>query len=92
MKKSLKIVFILCLILGIVAAGINFVAAGQKDRLAEIEAQQAARKQALAQIEAAESMMEEGALELDIQEQVIKDGWVELEQGKMTTIKSFFEV
>ena len=54
MKKSLKIIFIICLIIGIAAAGINLFAASQAGRLAEIETQQAARKQALAQIEAAD--------------------------------------
>lgn len=54
MKKSLKIVFIICLIIGIAAAGINLFAASQAGHLAEIEAQQAARKQALAQIAAAD--------------------------------------
>jgi len=54
MKKSLKIILIICLIIGIAAAGINLFAASQAGRLVEIEAQQAARKQALAQIEAAD--------------------------------------
>lgn len=54
MKKSLKIILIICLIIGIAAAGINLFAASQAGRLAEIETQQAARKQALAQIEAAD--------------------------------------
>ena len=54
MKKSLKIILIICLIIGVAAAGINLFAASQAGRLAEIEAQQAARKQALAQIEAAD--------------------------------------
>ena len=54
MKKSLKILFILCLVIGVAVAGINLFAASQSDRLAEIEAQQAARKQALAKIEAAD--------------------------------------
>lgn len=54
MKKSLKIILIICLIIGIAAAGVNLFAASQAGRLAEIETQQAARKQALAQIEAAD--------------------------------------
>ena len=54
MKKSLKILFILCLVVGVAVAGINLFAASQADRLAEIEEQQAARKQALAQIAAAD--------------------------------------
>lgn len=54
MKKSLKIILIICLIIGIAAAGINLFAASQAGRLVEIETQQAARKQALAQIEAAD--------------------------------------
>ena len=45
MKKSLKIILIICLIIGIAAAGINLFAASQAGRLAEIETQQAARKQ-----------------------------------------------
>ncbi|MDO5325041.1 MAG: hypothetical protein Q4G06_13615, partial [Clostridia bacterium] len=54
MKKSLKILFILCLVIGVAVAGLNLFAASQADRLAKIEAQQAARKQALAQISAAD--------------------------------------
>jgi len=54
MKKSLKILFIVLLIIGIAAVGVNVFAASQQGRLAEIEAAQAARKQALAQIEAAD--------------------------------------
>ncbi len=54
MKKSLKIVFIICLVIGIAAAGVNLFAASQSARLAEVEEQQAARKQALAQIAAAD--------------------------------------
>ena len=54
MKKSLKILFILCLVVGVAVAGLNLFAASQSDRLAEIEEQQAARKQALAQIAAAD--------------------------------------
>lgn len=54
MKKSMKIVFVICLVISILAAGLNLFAAGQKEHLAEIEQQQAARKKALAQIEAAD--------------------------------------
>ncbi len=54
MKKSLKIVFIICLIIGVVAAGLNLYAGTQAGNLAEIEEQQAARKKALAQLETAE--------------------------------------
>ena len=54
MKKSLKIIFIICLIIGVAAAGINLFAASQQGRLESIAAQQAARKQALAQIAAAD--------------------------------------
>ena len=56
MKKSLKILFILCLVVGVAVAALNLFAASQGDRLAEIEAQQAARKQALAQIAAADTL------------------------------------
>ena len=54
MKKSLKIIFIICLVIGVAAAGINLFAASQQGRLESITAQQAARKQALAQIAAAD--------------------------------------
>ena len=54
MKKSLKIIFIICLIVGVAVAGVNLFSASQAGRLAEIEEQQAARKQALAQIAAAD--------------------------------------
>ena len=54
MKKSLKIVFIVCLVLGIALGALNLFAGAQKHHLADIEAQQAARKKALAQIEAAD--------------------------------------
>ena len=53
MKKNLKIVFIICLVIGILATGVNLFAASQQGRLTAIEEQQAARKKALAQIEAA---------------------------------------
>ena len=56
MKKSLKIIFIICLIVGVAVAGVNLFSASQAGRLAEIEAQQAARKQALAQIAAADTL------------------------------------
>ena len=54
MKKSLKIVFIICLVIGIAAAALNLFAGAQAGNLADIEAQQAARKQALAQLEMAD--------------------------------------
>lgn len=54
MKKSLKIVFIVCLVLAIAVAALNIYAGAQKDRIAELEGQQAARKKALATIEAAD--------------------------------------
>ena len=54
MKRNLKIVFIVCLALGIALGALNLIAAGQKEHLAEIEAQQAARKKALGQIAAAD--------------------------------------
>ena len=54
MKKSLKIVFFICLVIGIAAAALNLYAGSQSGVLAEIEAQQAACKQALAKIEAAD--------------------------------------
>ena len=54
MKKNLKIVFIICLVLGIAVGALNLIAGAQKGHLAEIEEQQAARKKALAQIEAAD--------------------------------------
>ena len=54
MKKSLKTIFIICIVLGLLAGGLNIFAGAQKDRFAEIEEQQAARKQALAKIKAAD--------------------------------------
>ena len=54
MKKNIKIVFIVCLVLGILLGALNLFAASQRGHLAEIEAQQAARKKALGQIEAAD--------------------------------------
>ena len=56
MKKSLKIICIICLIVGVAVAGVNLFSASQAGRLAEIEEQQAARKQALAQIAAADTL------------------------------------
>ena len=41
MKKSLKIIFIICLIVGVAVAGVNLFSTSQAGRLAEIEAQQA---------------------------------------------------
>ena len=54
MKKSLKVIFIICLILGVLAAGVNLYAASQMEHLHELEQQQAARDKALATIKAAE--------------------------------------
>ena len=54
MKKNLKIIFVVCLALGIALGALTLAAGAQKHRLVEIEAQQAARKQALAQIAAAD--------------------------------------
>lgn len=54
MKKSLKIVFIICLVIGVAAAALNLFVGAEAGKLADIEAQQAARKQALAQIEMAD--------------------------------------
>jgi len=54
MKKSTKIIFILCLVIGIACTGINLFASAQMDRLAGLEEQQAAREKALAQLEMAD--------------------------------------
>ena len=54
MKKNLKIVFVVCLVLGIALGALNLIAGAQKGRLAHIEEQQAARKKALGQIAAAD--------------------------------------
>ena len=54
MKKNLKIVFIVCLVLGIALGALNLYAASQRGHLAELEEQQAARKKALGQIAAAD--------------------------------------
>ena len=54
MKKNHRIIFLICLAVGIVLAGLNLIAAGQKGHLAAVEEQRAARKKALAQIETAE--------------------------------------
>ena len=54
MKKNLKIIFIICLVIGIAATALNLVAGAQAGKLADVEAQQAARKQALAQLEMAD--------------------------------------
>ena len=54
MKKSLKVIFIICLILGVFAAGLNLYSASQMEHLQELEQQQAARDKALATIKAAE--------------------------------------
>ena len=54
MKKNLKIIFIICLVIGIAATALNLVAGAQAGKLTDVEAQQAARKQALAQLEMAD--------------------------------------
>ena len=54
MKKNVKIVFIICIVLGILAGAMNLYAGAQEDRLQEIQAQQDARKQALGQLKMAE--------------------------------------
>ena len=54
MKKNIKLVFIVCLVLGILVGALNLYAGAQRAHLAELEEQQAARKRALAQIEAAD--------------------------------------
>ncbi len=54
MNKKLKIVFIVCLVLGIALGALNLFAMSQKHHLVEIEEQQAARKKALGQIAAAD--------------------------------------
>lgn len=54
MKKNIKLVFIICLVLGIVLGALNLYAGAQRKHLAEIEEQQAARKKALGQIAAAD--------------------------------------
>lgn len=54
MNKKLKIVFIVCLALGIALGALNLFAMSQKHHLAQIEEQQAARKKALGQIAAAD--------------------------------------
>lgn len=54
MKKNIRLVFIVCLVLGILLAALNLYAASQRGHLAELEAQQAARKKALGQIAAAD--------------------------------------
>ncbi len=54
MKKNLKIIFIICLVLGVALAALDLFANSQRGHLAELEAQQAARKKALGQIAAAD--------------------------------------
>ena len=54
MKKNIRLVFIVCLVLGILLAALNLYAASQRGHLAELEEQQAARKKALGQIAAAD--------------------------------------
>ena len=54
MKKNLKIIFIICLVLGVALAALDLFANSQRGHMAELEAQQAARKKALGQIAAAD--------------------------------------
>lgn len=54
MKKNIRIIFIVCLVLGLALGALNLYASSQRGHLAELEAQQAARKKALGQIEAAD--------------------------------------
>lgn len=54
MKKNIKLVFIVCLVLGLVLGALNLYAGSQRKHLVELEEQQAARKKALAQIAAAD--------------------------------------
>ncbi|MDO5445411.1 MAG: ABC transporter permease [Eubacteriales bacterium] len=54
MKKNVKIIFIICIVLGILAGALNFYAGGQQEHLQEIQEQQNARKQALGQLKMAE--------------------------------------
>lgn len=54
MKKNVKIIFIICIVLGIIAGALNLYAGGQQERLLEIQEQQNARKQALGQLKMAE--------------------------------------
>ena len=54
MKKKIKLVFIVCLVLGLALGALNLYAASQRKHLLELEEQQAARKKALAQIAAAD--------------------------------------
>ena len=54
MNKKIKLVFIICLALGIALGALNLFAMSQKHHLVEIEEQQAARKKALGQIAAAD--------------------------------------
>lgn len=54
MKKNLKVVFIICIVLGILAGALNLYVGSQEGRLQEVQEQQAARKKALAQIKTAD--------------------------------------
>lgn len=54
MKKSIKTVFIICIIIGILVGALTLYATAQEERIAGIADVQAARKQALAQLEMAE--------------------------------------
>ena len=70
MKKNLKLVFIICLVVGIALGALNLFAASQRGHLAEVEAQQAARKQALARIKAAEVLGEPLDEEIEVPDEV----------------------
>jgi len=54
MKKSLKTVFIVCIVLGVLIGVVTFFAGTKEDYFQEVQEQQNAIKQALAQIEVAE--------------------------------------
>ena len=80
MKNKSKIIFIVCLVLGIALGALNLICAAQRGHLAEVEEQQAARKKALAQIENAEM------LGIDPQTVVVPDE-VELTSGDHFVMK-----
>ena len=46
MKKNIKLIFILCLVVGIALGAMNLFAGSRRGHVAEVEAQQAARKKA----------------------------------------------
>lgn len=54
MKKNLKVIFIICIVLGILAGALNLYVGSQEGRLQEVQEQQATRKKALAQIKTAD--------------------------------------